>query len=414
MQYESVRAWRDFTIPLVLLLGLVGGIGLDRMATIELAQSDDRPNVQLLSEASNLIHRFYVDRAAEQPPALTYGAISGMVDALGDTGHSRFLSPNMVKEMAEMEKNKYQGIGAEVQSKDGHILIVAPLDGSPAQRAGLKPGDIILRVNGKDVGGRPLDQVVKEISGPAGTSVTLTILTPVSGDMRQLTLTRATVQMRSVTWHILPNSKIVQLRIAAFEQGVAADLGRALIEIKREPVTGLILDLRNNPGGLLEEAFDCASQFLKGGNVLLVKNARGEEKPVPAKAGGQATQIPLAVLVNGGTASGAEIVAGALRDAHRASLVGETTFGTGTVLSEFKLSDGSALLLAVEEWLTPSGDVIWHKGITPNVVVALASGASPLFPESERTMTLEQIQHSADAQLLKALELLRLQAGETR
>jgi len=404
MQQEKLGRWPGSTMLLALTLGVVGGIGLDRVA---ITGFDARPNFLLLSEASNLIRRFYVDRAAEQPTALTYGAISGMVDALGDTGHSRFLSPFMVKEMAEMERNKFQGIGAEVQSKGGQIVIVAPLDGSPAERAGLKPGDIILRVNGQGVAGRPLDQVVNEISGPAGTSVTLTILKPVSGEMRELTLVRATVQTHNITWHMLPNSRIVHLRIAAFDKGVSADLGRGLIEAKKEPVTGLILDLRNNPGGLLDEAVDCASQFLKGGNVLLEKNALGEERPVPAKAGGQATEIPLVVLVNGGTASGAEIVAGALRDAHRGSLVGETTFGTGTVLSEFKLSDGSALLLAIEEWLTPAGDVIWHKGITPNVVVALAAAVSPVFPESERTMTVEQLQHSGDAQLLKAIELLR-------
>jgi carboxyl-terminal processing protease len=158
---------------------------------------------------------------------------------------------------------------------------------------------------------------------------------------------------------------------------------------------------------MFNEAVDCASQFLQGGNVLLVKNSRGEEKPVPVKRSGEATKIPLAVLVNGGTASGAEIVAGALQDGHRSSLIGETTFGTGTVLSEFKLPDGSALLLAVEEWLTPSGHVIWHKGITPNIVIPLAAGVSPLFPEAEHSMTIEQLQRSGDTQLLKAMDLLR-------
>ncbi|MFZ0734237.1 MAG: S41 family peptidase [Candidatus Sulfotelmatobacter sp.] len=381
-------------------------MALDRVAMMGLA-ADGQPNFQLLTEARYLIHRFYVDRAAERSPALTYGAISGMVNALGDTGHSRFLSPIMVREMAEMERNKYQGIGAEVQARGGHILIVAPLDGSPAQRAGLKPGDIILRINGTDIDSKPLDQVVKEISGPAGTSVTLTILTPTSGVTRQITLTRAVVETHNVTWHMLPDTTVVQLRIAGFNKGVAADLRGALIEIKKKPVTGLILDLRNNPGGLLDQAVACASEFLKGGYVLLVKNAKGVETPVPVKAGGEATQIPIAVLVNGGTASGAEIVAGALQDAHRGPLVGETTFGTGTVLSEFKLTDGSALLLAVEEWLTPAGHVIWHKGITPNAVVPLGVGVSPVFPEIERTMTPEQLEHSADAQLLKAVQLLR-------
>jgi len=407
MQYEKLGRWYDPTTLLILILGLVGGMWLDRRVTVGFAAQAERPNFQLLSEASNLVYRFYVDRAAVQPPTLTYGAISGMVEALGDTGHSRFLSPLMVKEMADMERNKFQGIGAEIQSKGGQILIVAPLDGSPAQRAGLKPGDVILQVDSQDISGRPLEQVVQEISGPAGTSLTLTILTPASARTRQVILTRAAFQLHLVTWRALPGTKIVQLRVAAFDKGAAADLRKTLIEIKKEPVTGLVLDLRNNPGGLLNEAVASASEFLQGGNILLVKNVRGMEKPVPAKAGGEATEIPLAVLVNGGTASGAEIVAGALRDAHRASLVGETTFGTGTVLSEFKLSDGSALLLAIEEWLTPSGDVIWHKGITPNVVVTLAPGVSPVFPETEGTMTIEQLQNSGDAQLLKALELLR-------
>jgi carboxyl-terminal processing protease len=199
----------------------------------------------------------------------------------------------------------------------------------------------------------------------------------------------------------------VHLRLADFSSEVSADLRKALIEIKKEPLAGIVLDLRNNPGGLLEQAVEVASQFLKGGNVLLEKNAGGAQKPVPVKPGGEAAEIPMVVLVNGGSASGAEIVAGALQDAHRAPLVGEATFGTGTVLSEFKLSDGSALLLAIEEWLTPAGHVIWHKGITPDIVVALAAGASPVFPETERTTNAEQINHSGDAQLLRALELLR-------
>jgi carboxyl-terminal processing protease len=407
MQHEKLGRWYDPTTLLILILGLLGGMLLDRKVATGFAAEAERPNFQLLSEASNLISRFYVDRTAVQPTALTYGAVSGMVEALGDTGHSRFLSPLMVKEMTDMERNKFQGIGAEVQSKDGQIVIVAPLDGSPAQKAGLKSGEIILQVDGHDVAGRPLDQVVKTISGPPGTSLTLTILIPASARTRQVTLTRATFQMHFVTWRMLPGTKIAQLRIAAFDKGVAATLRKTLIEIKNEPVTGVALDLRNDPGGLLDEAVDSASQFLKLGNVLLVKNARGIERPVPAKAGGEATEIPLVVLVNGGTASGAEIVAGALRDAHRAPLVGESTFGTGTVLREFKLSDGSALLLAIEEWLTPSGEVIWHKGLTPNVVVALAPGAAPMFPETEHALTVEQLQDSGDAQLLQALELLR-------
>lgn len=396
---------------LILTSGLLGGVVLDRVVGLGLSAKDARPDFRLLSQAWDLIQHFYVDRAAVQARPLTYGAISGMVNALGDTGHSRFLTPQMLVEMNELEQSKFQGIGAEIQLKAGHVVIVAPLDGSPALRAGLKPGDIILQVNGQNVTGWPLDQVVKDVSGPAGTSVTLTILAPVSGQTRQVTLTRATINMHNVTWQMLPGTTTVQLRIAAFEKGVTDDLRKALIDIQKQGATSVVLDLRNNPGGLLDEALGAASQFLKGGNVFIAKNARGQENPVPVVAGGEATNIPMVGLVNGGTASGAEIVAGALQDAHRALLVGETTFGTGTVLSEFKLADGSALLLAIEEWLTPAGHVIWHKGVTPNVVVALAAGESPLFPEAERNMSLEQFHHSRDAQLLRALTLLRQPAA---
>jgi len=406
MRFKLPGRSADAETLLALFVGLVIGITCEHIAAFGLVPWNDGPNYRLISQAGNLIHRYYVDRAAEQPPSLTYGAISGMVNALGDTGHSRFLSPLMVKQFAQIEKNKFQGIGAEIQSKAGHIVIVAPLDGSPAQRAGLKPGDIILQVNDQSVAGRPLDQVVRQISGPPGTSVDLTVLTPPAGPTRQIAVTRATFQVHNVTWSTIPGTHLVQLRIAAFDSGVAADLRKALIAIKKQPVAGIVLDLRDNPGGLLNEAVDSASEFLQGGNVFLEKNARGVVKPVPVKSGGEATSIPMVVLVNQGTGSGAEIVAGALEDAHRAPLVGQTTFGTGTLLNEFKLADGSALLLATEEWLTPSHSVIWHKGIKPNVTVALAAGVSPLFPESERGMSAKQLDDRHDAQLLQAVALL--------
>jgi carboxyl-terminal processing protease len=199
---------------------------------------------------------------------------------------------------------------------------------------------------------------------------------------------------------------VAHLRIAGFSQGVTDDLKSALQEIQGQQLSGLILDLRDNPGGLLEEAVSTASQFLQGGNVLIEVNAQGEKTPVPVEPGGVATGIPMVVLVNAGTASASEIVGGAVQDPGRAQLVGETTFGTGTVLGEYSLSDGSALLLATEEWLTPDGHTIWHQGLTPNAVVPLPSGTSPLFPGAEEAMTAQALANSGDAQLLKALSLL--------
>jgi carboxyl-terminal processing protease len=395
-----------FALVLTLGLGLVGGVTIDRIAASGFGSIDLPATFKLIPEAWNILQRVYVDRAAIQPRTLTYGALSGMVDALGDTGHSRFLTPAAVKALSEVQRNKFEGIGAEIQIKSGHVVIVAPLDGSPAQRAGLRPGDIILEVDGRAVTGLPLEQVVARVSGPAGSSVTLVILDPASGHTRQITLVRATIRIHDVTWQRLPGTSVAHLRISTFGQGMTADLRKALTEIRRDNLDGIILDLRSNPGGLLEEAVGATSQFLASGNVLLTKNSRGAITPVPVKPGGVATDIPLIVLVNGGTASASEIMAGALDDAHRAKLLGVTTIGTGTVLSQFALSDGSAMLLAVEEWLTPDGHVIWHKGITPETVVALPADVAPLLPEQERDMTAVQLRASKDVQLLRALDLM--------
>ncbi len=395
----------------VLGLGLVGGVVLDREVLVAFDPADNIPpaaaqDFRLMAQAWNTIQKYYVDRAAVKPRTMTYGAISGMVNALGDTGHSVFLSPEMVKQEQNFAEGHFQGIGAEVQMKNKHVVIVAPLDGSPAQKAGLRPGDIIMKVDGADIAGLPLDQVVKRISGPVGTKVTLTILNPRNAKLHKVTVTRANITIHNVTWQRLPGTQLADVRIAAFSRGVTDDLRKALKTIHQQHLQGIVLDLRDDPGGLLDEAIGVASQFLSGGNVLLEKNAKGQKTPVPVKPGGLAPDIPMVVLVNGGTASAAEIVAGALQDAKRATILGETTFGTGTVLQEFPLSDGSNLLLAVEEWLTPSGHTIWHKGISPNRLVSLPLDVTPLFPQAEREMSAEQLQASPDKQLLDAIKLL--------
>lgn len=375
--------------------------------------SEAEDDFHLMAEAWNAIEKVYVDRSAVKPQAMTYGAISGMVDALGDTGHSTFLTPDEVKEEKEFTRGRFKGIGAEIKMKDGRVVVVAPLDGSPAQKAGLRPGDVVLEVDGKDISGLSLAQVAKRISGAAGTEVKLTVLDPSTGKTRHMTIERASITVHNVTWVVLPGTKIAHLRIAGFSHGVTDDLQKALQGIKDRGLKGILLDLRNNPGGLLEEAVGSASQFLSSGNVVLVKNAAGEITSIPVRKGGKATNLPLATLINGGTASGAEIVAGALKDAGRSPLVGEKTFGTGTVLEEFRLSDGSALLLAVEEWLTPNGHTIWHQGIAPTLKVILPSDVAPSFPESERNMTPSQLRSTKDKQLLDALDLLRLRARAT-
>jgi carboxyl-terminal processing protease len=371
--------------------------------------SKSQPDFRLMAQAWNTIQNHYVDPTGIQPTELTYGAISGMVDSLGDTGHSTFLTPDMVKELRTTERGEFKGVGIEIQMKNGRAVVVAPLDDSPAQKAGLQPGDLILKVSGEDITDWPISRVVDHISGRAGTKVRLTVQDARSSRTREVTLVRASIKLHEVTWQRLPGTANAHLRLASFDAGVTRDLQKALTEIQRDKLNGIILDLRNNPGGLLDEAVGVASQFLNGGNVLLAKDAKGNVEPIPTDKGGVATNLPLVVLVNEGSASAAEIVAGAFQDTHRAKLVGGTTFGTGTVLQRFRLSDGSALLLAVEEWLTPNGRSFWHKGITPEVTVTLPSEVNPLLPSAERGMSAEQLQRSEDGQLLAALRLLSRQ-----
>ncbi len=398
-------------VLVVLCAGFFGGILFDRQVLNSfIPPSNVTSNAdnyfKLMAQAWNTIQASYVDRSAVQSTQLTYGAISGMVDALGDTGHSRFLSPQMVQEENNQTKGEFDGIGVEIETKNGQIVIVTPLDGSPALKAGLKAGDIIAQVNGVDISGLPVDQVVQKILGPAGTQVQLTIQDPKTGDQRQVTLTRARITIQNVTWQQIPSTTIADIRIAGFSQGVSSDLEKVLAQVQQENITGIILDMRDDPGGLLDEAIGVSSQFLKSGDVLLEKDAKGNITHVPVRSQGPVNSLPMVVLINQGTASAAEIVAGSLQDAHRATLVGETTFGTGTVLNQFPLSDGSALLLATQEWLTPSGQTIWHKGITPQTVVQLPASTNPLTPESLKALNISQLQSSGDTQLLQALNLL--------
>jgi carboxyl-terminal processing protease len=405
-----VKKWRIVVFSYMLLvafgIGIGAGIFIQKLngPPALIVAKDSISEFKLVEQAWNIITSNYVDRTATQPKTLAYGTIEGMVDSLGDTGHSTFLTPEEIKLENEVIQGQYEEIGAEVGEKNGNVVIVAPYDGSPAQKAGLQSGDIILKVDGLTVTG--VEDAVSRITGPAGTSVTLTIENS-SGLMRDVTIVRAEINLTSVTWQILPGTSIADLRLASFSNGTSTELDTALTAIAGQGVTGIILDLRNNGGGLLNEAEGVASRFLTGGNVLEEKDINGNIKKDPVIENVPKTDLPLVVLVNQGTASAAEIVAGALQGAGRAKLIGELTFGTGTALVPFPLPDGSEINLGVTEWLTPSGKSIWHVGLSPDVTISLASGVTPLSPESEKGLTLDQIKASGDQQLLSALNLLQ-------
>jgi carboxyl-terminal processing protease len=361
----------------------------------------------LIGEAWDAIHKNYVEADKLDDRALAYGAIDGLTNAVGDTGHTTFLTPEERASESAALSGSYVGIGAVVDTTpEGLPVIVGVFRGSPADKAGLKAGDVVLAVDGKTTAGEDLDQVISRVRGKAGTTVVLSVRSGADGPVRDIRIVRADVTIEPVSWAMVPGSKTAVLRLEQFSSGAGPKIKSALEEIKAAGADRVIFDLRGNPGGYVNEAVGVASQFLASGNVYIERNAAGEEKATPVAEGGVALDLPLVVLVDQGTASSAEIVAGALQDAGRAKVVGEKTFGTGTVLGEFPLSDGSALRIGTVEWLTPKGRVIWHEGIAPDVVVARPDGVPPVVPDDLRSMSAADLKAIKDPQLKKALELI--------
>jgi carboxyl-terminal processing protease len=360
----------------------------------------------LIREAWDTIHQNYVDADGLDDRELAYGAIDGMTEAVGDTGHTTFMTPEERATRNSALSGSYVGIGVEVDTTpEGLPLVVGVFRGSPADEAGLKAGDVIVGVDGKTTVGEDLDSVIARVRGEAGTPVVLTVRSGADGPERDIRIVRADVHIEPVSWATVPGTKTAMLRLEQFSSGAAPKLRTALEELKAAGADRLIFDLRGNSGGYVNEAVAIASEFLSSGNVYIERNAAGEEKPTAVSPGGVAVEIPLVVLIDKGSASAAEIVAGGIQDAGRASLVGELTFGTGTVLAEFVLSDGSALRIGTVEWLTPKGRVIWHEGIAPDVVVERPADVAPVVPDDLRSMTVADLSRIDDPQLKKAIEL---------
>lgn len=358
-------------------------------------------------QAWDIVNRNFVDQDALDPTEMTYGAIRGMVSALGDEGHTAFLTPEERERQQTDLSGSFSGIGAQLGIQDQLPVIVAPFDGSPADQAGVLSGDIIMEVNGEDVTTLPLNEIVTRIRGPEGTDVTLTLLRRGQENRTvEVTITRGEISVPAATWAMIPETNVGLIRLSQFSANAAPNLIQSVEEAREAGATALIVDVRNNPGGLLEQAIRVTSQFLEEGNVLLEEDAQGNRKAYEVERGGVVTDLPVVVLINGGSASSAEIFAGALQDHGRAQLVGETTFGTGTVLQPYILADNSALLLGTRQWLTPDGRLIRNQGIDPDIVVDLPIEANLLAPSDMEQMTLEEIAASEDLQLGTAIELL--------
>ena len=364
----------------------------------------DRESLALYAQALDTVRDDYVDREAIDPEKQTYGAIEGMLDTLGDEGHTRFLTPEEREQNHKSLSGTYVGIGVTLESEQDGVVVTSPIEGSPAEEAGVESGDVVVAVDGESVRGEDLSKVAEKVRGPEGTRVELTVLR--GGEERVFDLERATIETPVASWALIPGSDIAHVHLTSFPNESAERLRGAFEEARASGARRFVLDLRNNPGGNLGEAVAMAGYFLEPGSVIYIrKEASGEREEIEAKGGAEFAEVPMVVLVNGGTASSAEILAGALRDNDRATVVGEATFGTGTVLSEFVLRDGSAILLGVAEWLMPDGDSIRETGVVPNVEVPLEEGVEPLTPADARGLSREEILER-DAQLRRAFEIL--------
>jgi carboxyl-terminal processing protease len=401
-------------LVLALLVGFSAGVHLERFGLVPGSPAYVPAHLgktfEPFWEAWELVEQHYVDRQAIQPRRMTEGAIDGMLASLGDAGHTTYLAPDEVKQMAQSLEGKLEGIGARLTVRQRRPTILQTIPGSPARESGLRPGDVLLEVDGKPVSNLPLDQIARMVQGRAGTVVQLRIARE-GETVRDFKIRRAHIDVPAIAWAMLPGTKIAHVALREFGNKADAELRAALGEIRERGAAGLILDVRGNPGGLKDQAVAVTSEFLRGGNVFIEQDAQGRKKAVAVKPGGTALTIPLCVLIDGGSASSAEIFAGAIQDHGRGKLVGTRTFGTGTVLEPFELSDGSAVLLAVAQWFTPQGRKIWHEGIAPDVEVDLPEGATILAPESEADLTPAALAKSEDTQLLKALEVLQQQIG---
>ena len=365
-------------------------------ASIGDAQAAGYKKLDIFACVLSYVENNYVDPVEEQ--RLVYGAIKGMLGTLDP--HTLFLAPEEYKEMKVDTSGEFGGLGLEIAADEAGLVVMTPLDETPAARAGLQPRDRILRIDAESTKGMSTAAAVRRMRGPPGTRVNLTIMREGFAAPRDFTLLRDRVRIVSVDWRMLEGG-VGYVRIKSFQDRTDAYLKKGLDELRRKhgkELTGLVLDLRNNPGGLLDQAIRISDRFLEEGIIVTTQGRsaaqRDVEKAHPAET---EPNYPIVVLVNGGSASASEIVAGALQDHRRAVIMGTTSFGKGSVQTVIDLEDGSGLKLTIARYLTPSGRSIQDRGILPDVVVPDAGDVRGRPPGAE----LE------DQQLGKALEALR-------
>lgn len=346
---------------------------------------------RLFWDTWDLLNRQYIDKKALEPAKLFYGAISGMVAAVGDP-YTFFLPPDLQKSSKEDLNGSFEGVGIQLGfNKDKKLIVIAPLSGTPAQRAGIKPQDLIVKIDDQDTTNMSLPEAVKLIRGKKGTAVLLTIFREGEDETREVKLIRDHIIVKSVevSFKQTPGKKIAILKLSRFGERTKEEWETAVSEIISNGSQGVILDLRNNPGGFLEGAVFIASEFLDGGDVVLQENAQGEKVSFKVERVGKLTKIPMVVLLNKGSASASEIVAGALDDRDRAQLVGEKSFGKGTIQQAQDLEGNTGIHITVAKWLTPKGRWVNEtEGLEPDVKIEMDKENETLDPQLQKALEL--------------------------
>ncbi len=411
--------------PLVaagILLGICGGTAFavdPEPATPSPSEDTGYSEIATFAKAVELIRQDYVDGNKVSYHDLVYAAMKGMLSALDP--HSQFMDPDDFKDMQDDTRSRFNGLGVEVAVRDGLLTVVTPMEDTPAAKAGILAGDQILKINGVSTDKLGLQDAVNVLRGEPGQKITLTILRPSSKEIKDYAIERKEIKVQSVKGARLLDPeltgpfKVGYVRIVQFNEPTSEEFGKALDDLQKQGMQALLLDLRNNPGGLLNSAVDVLGQFLPPNTKVVSTQGRVSSQkhdystPVGVK---ERPRFPLVILVNEGSASGSEIVAGALKDLHRGIVVGETTFGKGSVQNVMQLPDGSALRFTTANYYTPSKTVIQGNGVVPNILV-------PLSTEQERAVAAlrnnDKIQSaeangiikSKDLQMMRGIDALK-------
>ncbi|MDQ2824392.1 MAG: S41 family peptidase [Verrucomicrobiota bacterium] len=388
-------------------------------AASEEVEDNGYSQISIFAKAVQLIRQDYVDGNKIGYHELITAAMKGMLASLDP--HSQYMDPNDFRDMQDDTRSRFNGLGIEVSMKSGLPTVVSPMEDTPAAKAGILSGDQILKINGTATDKIELQDAVNLLRGAPGQKVTLTLLRPSTKEVKEYTLERVEIKVQSVKGARLLDSdltgpfKIGYIRLIQFNEPTADELSKALDDLQKHGMQALIIDLRNNPGGLLNSAVDVCAQFLPPNTKVVSTQGRAASQQrdyATSAVTKERGHFPMAVLVNEGSASGAEIVSGALKDLHRAILVGETTFGKGSVQNVLQLPDGSALRFTTAKYYTPSKQVIHGSGVTPNIRVPMTAeqerllfamrSAENIKPEDEKNLIKNK-----DPQLLRAIDALK-------